>query len=157
MPGRTPEGDALTALVLPIFALNGELLEAAAVITAPHELTPARWQVLGAVLEEPLPVAEIARRVGLTRQSVQRVANNVVAQDWAHWQPNPGRRGQNLLVLTDRGRRAIAALTAEQHAWADAVGQEIGEKDLKTLATLISRVTEASRRYRQAAGEESSP
>ena len=57
MPGRTPEGDALTALVLPVFALNGELLEAAAVITAPHELTPARWQVLGAVLEEPLPVA----------------------------------------------------------------------------------------------------
>ena len=83
MPGRTPEGDALTALVLPVFALNGELLEAAAVITAPHELTPARWQVLGAVLEEPLPVAEIARRVGLTRQSVQRVANDVVAQDWA--------------------------------------------------------------------------
>lgn len=82
MPGRTPEGDALTALVLPAFALNGEFLEAAAVITAP---------------------------------------------------------------------------TTEQHAWADAVGQEIGEKDLKTLATLISRVTEASRRYRQAAEEEPLP
>lgn len=80
-------------------------------------------------------------------QSVRRVANDVVAQGWAHWQPNPGRRGQNLLVLTDKGRRAITALTAEQHAWADAVGQEIGERDLKTLATLISRVTEASRRY----------
>ena len=126
-------------------------------ITAPHERIPARWQVLGAVLEEPLPVAKIARRVGLTRQSEQRVANDVVAQGWAHWQPNPGRRGQNLLVLTDKGRRAIAALTAEQHAWADAVGQEIGERDLKTLATLISRVTETSRRYRQAAGEEPSP
>lgn len=159
MPGRTPEGDALTALVLPAFALNGELLEAAAAITAPHELTPARWQVLGAVLEEPLPVAEIARRVGLglTRQSVQRVANDVVAQDWAHWQPNPGRRGQNLLVLTGKGRRAITALNAEQHAWADTVGQEIGEKNLKTLGTLISRLTDASRRYRQAAGEEPSP
>ena len=157
MPGRTPEGDALTALVLPVFALNGELLEAAAVITAPHELTPARWQVLGAVLEEPLPVAEIARRVGLARQSVQRVANDVVIQGWARWEPNPGRRGQNLLVLTGKGRRAIAALTAEQHAWADTVGQEIGEKNLKTLGTLINRLTDASRRYRQAAGEEPSP
>ena len=112
--------------------------------------------MLGAVLEEPLPVAEIARRVGLTRQSVQRVANDVVAQDWAHWQPNPGRRGQNLLILTGKGRRAITALTAEQHAWADTVGQEIGEKNLKTLGTLISRLTDASRRYRQAAGEEPS-
>ena len=113
--------------------------------------------MLGAVLEEPLPVAEIARRVGLTRQSVQRVANDVVAQGWARWRPNPERRRQNLLVLTDKGRQAITALTAEQHAWADAVGQEIGEKDLKTLGTLISRVTEASRRYRQAAEEEPLP
>ena len=104
--------------------------------------------------EEPLPVAEIARRVGLTRQSVQRVANDVVAQDWAHWRPNPGRRGQNLLVMTDRGRRAIAALTVEQHAWADAVGQEIGEKNLTTLGTLISRLTEASHRYRQRTNDE---
>ena len=152
MPGRTPEGDALTALVLPVFTLNGAILEAAATITALHELTPARWQVLGAVLDESLPVAEIARRVGLTRQSVQRVANDVVAQDWAHWQPNPGRRGQNLLVLTPKGRQAGAALAKEQHAWANTVGQEIGEKDLKILGTLISRLTDASRCYRQAAG-----
>ena len=142
-------------MVLPVFALNGELLEAAAVITAPHELTPARWQVLGAVLEEPLPVAKIARRVGLTRQSVQRVANDVVAQDWAHWQPNPGRRGQNLLVLTGKGRRAITALTAEQHAWADTIGQDIGGKNLKTQGTLLIRITNASRRYRYAAEESS--
>ena len=159
MPSRSPEGDALTALVLPAFELNGEFLAAAEMITAPRELTPALWQVLGATLDAPLPVAEIARRVGLglARQSVQRVANDVVAQDWAHWQPNPGRRGQNLLVLTGKGRRAITALTAEQHAWADTVGQEIGEKNLKTLGTLVSRLTDASRRYRQAAGEEPSP
>lgn len=155
MPGRTPEGDALTALVLPVFALNGEFLEAAAVITAPHELTPARWRVLGAVLDEPLPVAEIARRVGLglSRQSVQRVANDVVSRGWARWRPNPGRRGQNRLDLTAKGRRAVAALATQQHAWADAVGQEVGEQDLRTLAALISRVTDASHHYRQALGE----
>ena len=138
MPGRTPEGDALTALVLPVFTLNGEILEAQ---------RPSRR-----FMDESLPVAEIARRVGLTRQSVQRVANNVVAQDWAHWQPNPGRRGQNLLVLTPKGRQAVAALAKEQHAWANTVGQEIGEKELKILGTLISRLTDASRCYRQAAG-----
>ena len=94
MPGRTPEGDALTALVLPVFALNGELLEAAAVITAPHELTPARWQVLGAVLEEPLPVAEIARRVGLTG----RVCNG-----WPMTSsPRDGRTGNPILEGTVR-------------------------------------------------------
>ena len=105
----------------------------------------------------PRTNSELIPQQDMPPQSVRRVATAVVAQGWAHWQPTPGRRGQNLLVLTDKGRRAITALTAEQHAWADAVGQEIGERDLKTLATLISRVTEASRRYRQAAGEEPSP
>ena len=56
------------------------------------------------------------------------------------------------------GNAAGTATTLrDSPAWADAVGQEIGEKDLTTLGTLINRVTEASRRYRQAAGEESSP
>ena len=41
MPSRSPEGDALTALVLPAFELNGEFLAAAEMITAPRELTPA--------------------------------------------------------------------------------------------------------------------
>ncbi|WP_273183751.1 MarR family transcriptional regulator [Actinomyces massiliensis] len=150
MPGRTPEGDALTDLVLPVFELNGEFLAAAAMITAPHELTPARWQVLGAVLDAPLPVPEIARRIGLglTRQSVQRVANDVVAQGWAVWQPNPARRGQSLLTLTERGRDAVNALADEQHAWANAVGRAIGVEDLEILRSLISQVTKASRNYR---------
>ena len=155
MPGRTPEGQALTNLVLPAFELNGELLAAASMITAPHELTPARWQVLGAVLDEPLPVAEVARRIGLglTRQSVQRVANDVVAQGWAAWRPNPGRRGQNLLELTRRGRAAVEALAVEQHAWANAVGTQVGQEDLELLSTLIQQVIRASRAYREGNGE----
>ena len=72
MPRRTPAGDALTELVLPAFELNGEFLAAAETMTRPVGLTPAWWQVLGATLDEPLTVAEIARRVGLglARQKV---------------------------------------------------------------------------------------
>ncbi|MCX6491739.1 MAG: helix-turn-helix domain-containing protein, partial [Rhodococcus sp.] len=80
MSRRTPEGDALTEVVLPVFELNGEFLAAAQDITKPTGLTPAWWQVLGATLDEPLSVADIARRVGLglARQSVQRTANLLV-------------------------------------------------------------------------------
>ena len=48
---RTAEGDALTALVLPSFELNGEFLAAAHDIATPHGLTPAWWQVIGATLD----------------------------------------------------------------------------------------------------------
>lgn len=155
MPGRTPEGDALTALVLPAFELNGEFLAAAAMITTPHDLTPAQWQVLGAVLDAPLPVAEIARRVGLglARQSVQRVANDVVAQGWAQWEPNPQHQRAKLLVATGQGRAAVAAMAQEQHAWADHVGAAVGRDDLETLRALIDKVVRASRDYREFSSE----
>ena len=104
---RTAEGDALTALVLPAFELNGEFLAAAHDIATPHGLTPAWWQVLGATLDEALPVAEIARRVGLglARQSVQRVADILVAKGWAVYVPNPRHSRAKLLQPTDAGRR----------------------------------------------------
>lgn len=152
MPSRSPEGDALTALVLPAFELNGEFLAAAEMITAPRELTPALWQVLGATLDAPLPVAEIARRVGLglARQSVQRVANVLVERDWAEWQDNPSHQRAKLLAPTAAGRRAVTAMAAEQHAWADAVGAALGTEDLDRLRSLIERVITASRDYRRA-------
>ncbi len=150
MPGRTPEGNALTALVLPAFELNGEFLAAAAMITEPHELTPAQWQVLGAALEEPLPVAEIARRIGLglTRQSVQRVANDIVARGWADWKDNPHHQRAKLVAPTPAGHKVVARMAEEQFAWADYVGARIGHNDLDTLTSLIERVISASRNYR---------
>lgn len=149
---RTPEGDALTEVVLPVFELNGEFLAAAEMISKPHGLTPAWWQVLGAVMQEPLTVAEIARRVGLglARQSVQRVADLVVGRGWALWQENPRHARARLLALTDEGREAVRAMAADQHAWADAVGSELGRDDLAVLLDLLARVTAASRAYREA-------
>ena len=148
---RTPEGDALTDLVLPVFELNGEFFAAAEMIARPHGLTPAWWQVLGAAAREPLTVAEIARRVGLglARQSVQRVADLVVEKGWATWQENPRHARARLLTVTEAGRAAVASMAADQHAWADAVGAELGRDDLALLENLIGRVTAVSRRYRE--------
>jgi DNA-binding MarR family transcriptional regulator len=154
---RTPAGDALTDLVLPAFALNGELLAAAEEMTRPVGLTPAWWQVLGATLTEPLPVAEIARRVGLTRQSVQRVADTLVARGWATYAENPAHRRAKLFAPTPASRESIASLAESQHAWADAVGGEVGEDDLRQALATIHRIVAASRAYRDGAAERFSP
>lgn len=147
---RTPAGDALTDLVLPVFELNGEFLAAAEMMTRPVGLTPAWWQVLGATLEEPLPVAEIARRVGLglARQSVQRVADLLVDRHWADYHDNPAHRRAKLLQPTIAGREVLGRLTAAQHAWADAVGAEVGEDELRQALAAVRQVSEASRAYR---------
>ena len=151
MPARTPAGDALTDLVLPTFELNGEFLAAAEEMTRPVGLTPAWWQVLGATLTEPLPVAEIARRVGLglARQSVQRVADILVERGWARYQDNPAHRRAKLLEPTPSGRAAVESLAVAQHAWADAVGTAVGEDELHHALATLRRIVDASRAYRE--------
>ena len=150
MTDRTPEGDALTELVLPVFELNGEFLAAAEDITAPTGLTPAWWQVLGATLDEPLTVADIARRVGLglARQSVQRTANLLVDKGWAVYVDNPHHRRAKLLEPTSKGRETVAALRDAQHAWSDAVGAAVGEDELRSFAETLEKILAASRHYR---------
>jgi len=150
---RTPAGDAVTDLVLPVFELNGEFLAAAELITRPVGLTPAWWQVLGATLDEPLPVAEIARRVGLglARQSVQRVADLLVEQQWAAYRPNPAHRRAKLLEPTAEGRRTLGRLSEAQHAWANSVGAAVGQEELSETLKTLRRIVAASRAYRELA------
>lgn len=151
MSERSAAGDALTDLVLPAFELNGEFLAAAEDMCRPVGLRPAWWQVLGATLEEPLPVSEIARRVGLglARQSVQRVADLLVDKSWAEYVDNPEHRRAKLLRPTRTGRSALRRLRAAQHAWADAVGERIGADDLVAARELLLRISAASHAYRE--------
>lgn len=150
---RTAAGDAITDLVLPVFELNGEFLAAAEDITRPVGLTPAWWQVLGATMAEPLPVAEIARRVGLglARQSVQRVADLLVDKAWAEYLDNPRHKRARLVRPTERGCEALGRLSKAQHAWANAVAEQVSQAELDHVRNVLLRLSAASRAYRDAA------
>ncbi|MCE0538523.1 MarR family transcriptional regulator [Kineosporia rhizophila] len=136
---------------MPVFEANGEFLAAAKEIAEPAGLTPAQWQVLGATLDTALPVAEIARRVGLglARQSVQRTADILVEAGWAEYVPNPSHRRAKLLQPTEQGRATVAKLRDRQHAWANAVGKAVGVEDLSRAVELLKAAVAASREYRQ--------
>ena len=60
---QTPEGEALTDVILATFRLHGRLMEAAQEMAAVGGLTAAWWQVIGGVLDEPRSVADVARRM----------------------------------------------------------------------------------------------
>lgn len=145
MSGRTPEGDALTDLVMPVFELAGALDKSAASITEDSQITPASWQVLGMLIEEPLPVAEIARRLGHARQSVQRLANVAVENGAVQWRENPKHKRSQLLALTESGYEQLAALAPRQYLWANAVAAKVGEEDLLRLHELVRELTSAIR------------
>ncbi|MGU3432380.1 MarR family winged helix-turn-helix transcriptional regulator [Actinomycetes bacterium M1A6_2h] len=153
---RSPQGDALTELVLPVFELNGEFLAAAQDITEPSGLTPAWWQVLGATMSEPLTVADIARRVGLglARQSVQRTADILVDKGWAEYVDNPKHKRAKLLQPTVAGMATVRELGDRQHAWADAVGEAVGVDELRSFHRTLDKIVTASRAARGVATPE---
>lgn len=74
--------------------------------------TAARWHVLSVLSEEALSVAASARRLGLARQSVQRVVNHLRADGLVRLQPDPTDRRAPLVRLTEPGREVLAELQA---------------------------------------------
>jgi DNA-binding MarR family transcriptional regulator len=149
MARRTPAGEAVTELILDVFRLNGRLLVAGDRLVSRLGLTSARWQVLGAVAlaERPEPVAWIARSMGLNRQGVQRIVNELAAEGYVALEPNPRHRRASLVVLTEQGRKAFAAADRLQTPWVNALAKGLGAEDIavakRTVAALRARLEEA--------------
>ncbi len=130
---------ALTSLVLDVFRLNGALLAAGDALVAELGLTSARWQVLGAIAFSPvpLPVAHIARNMGLTRQAVQRSVDEMRADDLVRLEPNPHHRRAMLVTMTEQGEAAYRAASERQARWADALGAGLPVESLEAAGALL--------------------
>ena len=139
-PSRTPAGDAFTALLGQVIGLTRRFTTVGEALAKPSGQTLARWLVLEAVQDAPATVAQIARTLHLARQSVQRVADVLEREGFAAYQENPAHRRAKLLGLTPPGRAALRAIQAAQRAWADALGAEIGEADLRRASLTLDRV-----------------
>lgn len=134
--------DLLSRAALTVFRLNGQFLARAEELAKPAGLTAAWWQVLGAVLREPLPVAGIARAMGITRQSVQRVADLLVREGLAEYLPNPAHRRAKLLRPTDAGRAAVARIDPDHAALAGRLTAALGERELTEAVRALERLSE---------------
>jgi DNA-binding MarR family transcriptional regulator len=134
---QTEAGAAATEVILTTFRLNARLMEVAQELGAHGGLTAAWWQVLGGILDQPRSVAAIGRRMGMTRQGVQRVADLLVERGLAEYRPNPDHRRAKLLACTEAGYWAIRQISLVQHPFANKVGAELGTEELRaTLATM---------------------
>ena len=144
-PSRTPAGDAFSELVVQVFQLDGLLTAAGDALARPAGQSTARWRVLAAAEGGPSTVSQIARAWGLARQSVQRVADALVREGWAVYEENPGHRRAQLLRLTPRGRRVLFKMQVAQRSWANALGAEIGQPDLRQASAVLARMLKALR------------
>lgn len=141
-PPQSEVGVALTELILTTFRLNARLMEAAQELAETGEITAAWWQVLGGVLDEPRSVADIGRRMGMSRQGVQRVADLLVERGLAAYEPNPAHRRAKLLVCTEDGYWAIRRITVIQIPWAEQIGADVGADALRTAQATMQQLVD---------------
>src|SRR3954447_10486787 len=133
---------SITELILEIFRLNGRLLAAGDALVRDLRLTSARWQVLGAVAMSPVPltVAHIARNMGLSRQGVQRIANELEAQRIVRFAPNPHHQRAKLVLLTEHGRIRYEAAAARQSPWVSALADGLSARDIEAATKILRAV-----------------
>lgn len=136
-------GAKLTELILETFRLNGALIAAGDNLVKDLDLTSARWQVLGTLPDGPATVAEIARRMGLSRQSVQRIADRLVVDGFLETKPNPAHSRAKLYLLTPHGMDVMEVVNSRQSTWANQLAEGI---DGNQLANALSVVTEVIQR-----------
>ena len=133
----------LSGTALTVFRLNGQFLDVADQLARPAGLTAAWWQVLGAVLAEPLPVAGIARAMGITRQSVQRIADLLVEHGLAEYHPNPAHVRAKLLEPTEAGRAAVHRIIPAHGRLAELLTAELGLEGFRATLSTLTRLSEA--------------
>ena len=136
---HTPAGKTFTDLVLEVFRLNGRLLAAGDRLTKPLALTSARWQVLGAI-ERGRSAAQIARRMGLARQNVQRLADALEKEGMVAYAPNPDHQRAKLVCLTERGKKAFDQLGQRQEAWANQIASSVRHPELKVTLEVVRKL-----------------
>ena len=132
-----PAAAAVTALILETFRLNGRLLAAGDALVEGLNLTSARWQVLGAIATAPVPlsVAQIARSMGLTRQAVQRLANDMERDGLLRFAVNPNHQRAKHVIMTARGETAYGAAMKRQAPWAQTLAHGLTAQQI-TAATV---------------------
>jgi len=132
----------LTDLILDLFRLNSRMLTAGDKLVANLGLTSARWQILGAIVEadRPQPVAWLARDLGAYRQNVQRIINELHKEGLVAFEANPHHRRAQLVVLTDKGKRAFEAAMNLQAPWVNRLSDGLSIKEIETVHRVVRAV-----------------
>jgi len=99
----------------------------------------ARWEVLVAI-GAGRTVPTIARRMGIARQSVQRVADLLAEARLARFEPNPDHRRSPILRTTEEGSRLRERLERRLRGWEQSVEELVEAEDLETALVVLRAI-----------------
>ncbi|MFI6520924.1 MarR family winged helix-turn-helix transcriptional regulator [Spirillospora sp. NPDC050679] len=88
----------------------------------------------------PMTVPQMGRAQALSRQFVQRMVNDALAQDLVESAPNPTHKRSRLIRLTGRGRAAVTAVVDREREVLSRVGDDLTEAEIDTCVRVLARL-----------------
>jgi DNA-binding MarR family transcriptional regulator len=128
-----PVGDLVAALYEAAGALRRQGNDVASRVGQ----SVARWEVLYIVGETPASAAHVARRLGRTRQSVQRIVDLLKSEGLIAAQPNPFNRRSPLFAITSTGREVLHSMNMAGIEFYGLVFRHIDKSNLEELASRL--------------------
>ncbi|QFT34225.1 MarR family protein [Labrenzia sp. THAF82] len=91
--------------------------------------------------------------MGVHRQGVQRIVNELEKEGIVAFQPNPHHKRAHLVVLTSKGQALFEAAIALQVPWVNDLSKDLSLTDIATAQQVISQMTKHIEDTSNAPGE----
>lgn len=106
-------------------------------------ITNARWQTLCELvaLDYRITVSELARYMGLSRQAVQRLADDMASDGLVEFAENPGDGRAMHLLLTEAGKTTYYAALEREWQWTNMIAEDFDEKQIACAVELLEAIT----------------
>jgi DNA-binding MarR family transcriptional regulator len=137
----TSVANVLPLVIADVFECAGALRRVGDELAGRVGQTQARWQLLSVLSEGDWTAATAARRLGVSRQAVQRIADVLQAERLVRIEPNPAHRRSPLLRLTHRGDAALRTISAAATGWHRRAAADIALSDLETTRGVLQAIT----------------
>ncbi len=139
---KTAKTDALMHLMVETLKLAPKLQLEGDKLTKQHDLTSSRWGVLGflSATDKALTVADLARRMDLKPQTVQRFVIALEEKGFITLDNNPDHKRAKLIELTGKGKKALVKLKEKERQWASNLTGGMTNDDIVKAAEVLSQL-----------------
>ena len=106
--------------------------------------TNARWQTLGELSASPdlLTVSQLARRMGLSRQAIQRLIDSMAADGLVTFVDNPRNQRAMHIVLTSYGQQSYYQSLEREWQWTNMIAEGFESTEIEQAVHLIEALTQ---------------
>jgi DNA-binding MarR family transcriptional regulator len=126
----SPSATLFRQLTRAVFAAQSSVLRHGDAANAAFGQSSARWRVMFNIAQGNGTVGEIARETDYTRQSIQRLADTLVADGLATYTPDPTDRRKQIITLTSTGSTLLAEMEADFDRWSKRLVKTLGKHNI---------------------------